>query len=479
MAKKKNASRNAKKENVKTPVTPVTAEAPVTPETTVVEKPEEKPEEVKTPQVENPPVEAPAQPPKEKKQDPPKKGKEKPTPVITPEVVEKEEKPKEDTSAAPTVPAKKVERAGTVGIGEGLYNIAKENGDRMDHNSAVKLLDLFKNEFMDDPKLNTQQKEVLRKQYRGIMIAELLCYSAQVSQDMQTFGARVTTDVFKVLEKEADELFGIKLIGRIDPKNDGQTVIDFDKSDIPAEVKAAAVADNKAKTLEIPEPSTDMPIEEKITAIRTLMSQKLGMGGNLISALNWGKKAFGLNNPAQVLATIYDNLKVRDILCLNGIERAVYGKFFSEHCILSAHALLKGWLPSYNDQDISNLVRVFLSRNVEKIVDGYNSTSPAPATPITFEGELAIRNSRIQASLAEEVISGILNKKDVVAKKVDLADETLISGDKCYKSLISAYGESDSIIKDKVAELVKYYVKPIDRLANYKDESAYSEAPAK
>ena len=508
MAKKNkgNAPKNAKKETVKTPVVTTTKEAPIpATETVTVEVETEKKEKVETVPVEKPIVKGEKEPVTVVKEA---------TAAFTPPVVEKAveaskvkgkpikqvkeaEKVKEvvetvevevvdDTKPktkletksekAPAVPAKEM---AIVSLGEGLYSIAKNNEDRLNRNSAITMLNLFKTEFIDDTSLTKEQHIALRKQYRGVLLAEMLCYSTQVHQDLQSFGALVTKDVFNVLEKEAQELFGIKLLGFENPKNKEQMVIDFDKSEIPTEVKAAAVADNKVKDLEIPEADPKMSDENKIEAIRILMSQKLGMGGNLVSTIDWCKKAFAMEDarPAQIVAAIFELLKNTDVLCLNGIERAIYGKFGSEHSILSSHALLKGWLPTVSDKDVADLVKVFLARHAEKLVSIFNASNNN--NNATFEGEFLIRNNKIQAGLSKAVLDGIFNKTSVVTEKGELANGILIDGAKCYKSLISTYGDSDSIIKDKVAEIVKYYAKPIDRLANYKDESAYSEVTAK
>ena len=43
------------------------------------------------------------------------------------------------------------------------------------------------------------------------------------------------------------------------------------------------------------------------------------------------------------------------------------------------------------------------------------------------------------------------------------------------RTLEAAYGDSENILKDKMEEIAKYYVKPIMRLSSYVDKSAYSE----
>ena len=83
------------------------------------------------------------------------------------------------------------------------------------------------------------------------------------------------------------------------------------------------------------------------------------------------------------------------------------------------------------------------------------------------------------AGCSSNVIDAILNKKEQVV--VDYPDGTgklAINTAAIRKSLVCVYGDSDNLLKDKLNDIVKYYVKPIMRLAKYVDKSAYSTAVA-
>ena len=74
------------------------------------------------------------------------------------------------------------------------------------------------------------------------------------------------------------------------------------------------------------------------------------------------------------------------------------------------------------------------------------------------------------------MINAILNKKESAITKIkEDSLEIAINTASIRKSLISAYGDSDNLLKDKLKEITQYYAKPIMRLSNYVDKSAYAK----
>ena len=95
----------------------------------------------------------------------------------------------------------------------------------------------------------------------------------------------------------------------------------------------------------------------------------------------------------------------------------------------------------------------------------------------TLEKELSAVTLNILTANADKAIDAILKGKDdeVTVTNADQNGFVTIHPSAIYKTLVSTYGDSPSILKDKVAELVKYYAKPIARFADYVDKSAYSD----
>lgn len=370
----------------------------------------------------------------------------------------------------------KKEETTEVSIGNKLFQIDPK--DRISHNQAITLGSLLKSEFIDADDVNEVQKEACRKQLRAVIINELLVYNAQVENDFQTLGVRINKDHFKMLEKEASELYGITLKALPDPKDDKQLVIDFQKSDIPADVKKAAKEDADARTANktIPKPNPNMPDKEKIEALRLILSDsnKEKIGARILSAVEYGRKIFNMNDavPAQVIAKIYSMIGPdSDITALSGLCSAVSGRFRTDHTVLSPHALLKQWLPSLNDNEVSGMVRMFLARNTEKVIYRWNnSNNNAPKT--TEEGDLKVISDKMLKGISKKAITAILDKKEVV---LEGSLPTTFNGQKVFNYLTAAYGNSPTLVKDSINTIADMYRKPIDKLSAYVDKSAYAD----
>lgn len=479
--KKKAATLAAKKATV-TKV--ATAEPTNKVETTKVETKVEKP-------VEEPaPTPAPAPAPETQKAEKPKAEKAKDKKQ---ENAAAKDKPKVDikpkAEKVETVVAEEVKvedpKNKPVDIGKGLLEAG--GNDRISHDSGITLMKMFADEFVKDDTLSEPARKAAKTYYRGLLMSEILLYGAQVEADMQTFGVRVNRDVFNALQEEAKSMWGIELKALPDKKNDQQMVIDFTGSNIPKEVKEAAKADANARTevAEIPEPNKDMEESEKEKVLRAILVQSTtnkSVFGKINQAIEWCRVAYGMEDslPAQILAFIM--LKVGSSWngALDAVTSAMYGSLNSEHTVLAPHALLKAWNPTADDKNISQLVRVFISRHVEKQCASWNEKAKGrldiAATETGIANNLVIVTHNIKLGLQQNVLDGVLKKE----KKIQIVDEDkkpfeTVNGDNVYKKLSAAYGDSESILKDKIAEISKLYNAPVNRLTNYVDKSAYAE----
>lgn len=479
--KKKAATLAAKKATVtKVATAEPTNKVETTKVETKVEKPVEEPAPTPAPAPapETPKVEKPkAEKAKDKKQEN-AAAKDKPKVDIKPkaekvETVVAEEVKVEDPKNKP------------VDIGKGLLEAG--GNDRISHDSGITLMKMFADEFVKDDTLSEPARKAAKTYYRGLLMSEILLYGAQVEADMQTFGVRVNRDVFNALQEEAKSMWGIELKALPDKKNDQQMVIDFTGSNIPKEVKEAAKADANARTevAEIPEPNKDMEESEKEKVLRAILVQSTtnkSVFGKINQAIEWCRVAYGMEDslPAQILAFIM--LKVGSSWngALDAVTSAMYGSLNSEHTVLAPHALLKAWNPTADDKNISQLVRVFISRHVEKQCASWNEKAKGrldiAATETGVANNLVIVTHNIKLGLQQNVLDGVLKKE----KKIQIVDEDkkpfeTVNGDNVYKKLSAAYGDSESILKDKIAEISKLYNAPVNRLTNYVDKSAYAE----
>lgn len=479
--KKKAATLAAKKATVtKVATAEPTNKVETTKVETKVEKPVEEPAPTPapTPAPETPKVEKPkAEKAKDKKQEN-AAAKDKPKVDIKPkaekaETVVAEEVKVEDPKNKP------------VDIGKGLLEAG--GNDRISHDSGITLMKMFADEFVKDDTFSEPARKAAKMYYRGLLMSEILLYGAQVEADMQTFGVRVNRDVFNALQEEAKAMWGIELKALPDKKNDQQMVIDFTGSNIPKEVKEAAKADANARTevAEIPEPNKDMEESEKEKVLRAILVQSTtnkSVFGKINQAIEWCRVAYGMEDslPAQILAFIM--LKVGSSWngALDAVTSAMYGSLNSEHTVLAPHALLKAWNPTADDKNISQLVRVFISRHVEKQCASWNEKAKErldiAATETGVANNLVIVTHNIKLGLQQNVLDGVLKKE----KKIQIVDEDkkpfeTVNGDNVYKKLSAAYGDSESILKDKIAEISKLYNAPVNRLTNYVDKSAYAE----
>lgn len=429
-------------------------------ETTVVKNPAEKTaEEVK-------PIETKPQDEKTtktEKTEKPKKGeKEK---VIIPEVVDDTKKKEEEK--IPTT------------LSQGLNNLASK--ERMDVNRQIDLMKMIREDHIANPdtkKAAPELYEAMTNQYNVMKFMAILQYNAQLGQDLKTLGVVVSNRHFEELQTIAMETLGITLKGLPNLNDPKQTVIDFDKSDIPEEVKKQADKEAKEADEPIPDPDPKMSEEQKIKTLGMIFSRTKsgGLGSNLITGIEWARKSYSFKEDekkAVILANIFSK-EIKSNL-LNGVCNMVAGKFNREHSILGAHGLMKSWCKEgLTDSEIAELMYVIMSKVREDKIDNFNRTNPSMQS--TVEKELELASREWINTCTEPVIQAILEGKESTIVK--LGENTLdinVDTASIRKTLISGYGDSNSILKSKLNEILKYYVSPIVRLSKYVDKSAYSK----
>lgn len=448
----KNAIKTAKKqtktveEKVKTQAAEAAIEAPKA-EETKVEEPTPTPVEEKKEEITSPNGE-----------------------VIDPEVVEETstEEPKHTT---PVVNAPKVTSLGAA------LSSAGGSTDRIDKNHAIDLAKMVYQEYVNNPDTPSSIRQTAKKQFDVMTGVALLQYFTQLEEDFENLGVRIKPHMREQAENVLTNYLGVKV--KTTAQDDGQLLLQFEE--IPTETRKTAAQDNKAKEKPIPEPSPELPEKEKLEALRTIFAQtnKGGIGGNLLSGIEWARKAFSFaveEKKSVIFANIlHKGTEATMINCLRGM---VNGKMGAEHSILGAHALLKAWCPTLSEQEVAELTAVLMSAASKKKVDDWNEKGGSSHGKPTYDGELTVVNRQILAANAGNVIDAILkgNVEDVAVKVPDSQLDMIVHPNSIRKTLIAAYGDSENILKDKLKELVQYYVKPIMRLSSYVDKSAYVEA---
>lgn len=453
----KNAIKTAKKqtktveEKVKTQAAEAAVEAPKAEETKVeetkVEEPTPAPVEEKKEEIASPNGE-----------------------VINPEVVEeaKVEKPKPATQVVNTSKA--------TSLGAALSS-AGGSTDRIDKNHAIDLAKMVYQEYVNNPDTPSSIRQTAKKQFDVMTGVALLQYFTQLEEDFENLGVRIKPHMREQAENVLTNYLGVKV--KTTAQDDGQLLLQFEE--IPTETRKTAAQDNKAKEKPIPEPSPELPEKEKLEALRTIFAQtnKGGIGGNLLSGIEWARKAFSFA-AEEKKSVIFANIlhKGTEATMINCLRGMVNGKMGAEHSILGAHALLKAWCPTLSEQEVAELTAVLMSAASKKKVDDWNGKGGSSHGKPTYDGELTVVNRQILAANAGNVIDAILkgNIEDVAVKVPDSQLDMIVHPNSIRKTLIAAYGDSENILKDKLKELVQYYAKPIMRLSSYVDKSAYAEA---
>lgn len=385
----------------------------------------------------------------------------------------KKEKKKEETKKTeePIVvePEPIVEEPETEEIAP-ISNRMYDPADRIDANHQVDLMKMVHSEYVANPNANPTIQTMMKKQFDAMAVNMLMRYNEQVEKDYQTLGIKVTNTLAVQMEKAARELYGITLKGLPIPNDPNQRILEF--KDVPQEVKKEVKKDIEAESKPIPEPDPQMSEKDKISAIESIFAQtkKGGFGKNLLSGIEWARKAYSYTDKdtkEHILANLFSkNIGGTLPRCMRSM---VLGKMSVEHSILGVHSLMKTWMPSTSDSDVANLVRVITSYAIEHRFNEFdqNSKNSGKYVPTgDINNEFSIINRNIVIGCDSKVINAISDK----TKSVNVED-VIIPTENIRKSVECAYGNSDSIIKDKLNEIAKYYTNPIPRLEVYVKEN--------
>lgn len=433
-------------------------------------------EPVKTQEVENPtPVEAP-KPAEEKPQ-----SKEEPQTKDKPAKDEKTKKGKkqEETVIIPEEVGNKENTAVTLSssLGGILSEAGGNNNDRIDKNHAIEFMSILHKEYLSNPDMPKEKKAVLKKQFDVMTAVTLVNYFTQLEGDFKTMGIRINPEMREQAETVLSQYLGIQIKYVQANDNSRQLVLEF--KEVPAEVKNNAKKDAAAAKVEIPEPDPKMEKESKLKALRTIFSQvgAGGIGSNLLQGIEWGRKAFSFPNEekkAVVLANLLS--EGAEATLLTAVKGMVRGKWNTDHSILGAHALLKNWCPSLSDEEVSEIIQVLTSVNTEKRANDWNEHCTDSSRKVTIEDELKATFLGITTGNSSAAISAILKGEEEATVKHEGKESFITIHPKSIRAmLVATYGDSESILKDKIEEIAKYYVRPLFRLKDYADKSAYSD----
>lgn len=409
------------------------------------------------------PEEKPAPKAEEKK---PKKEKEK---VIIPEEVRDEEK-------KPI--AKKQDASMT--ITQGLAKLA--NHERIDENHQVDFLNLMYRAYLDNPNatIPEEHKAAMREVFDGGMLQLSLILAAQLEEEGKTLaGIEVQKEMYPAIKKLFLERYGVETKALPSKTNDNQLVIDF--TEVPAEVKKAAKADAQAlKKPEIPEPDPALSEEDKLDAIRGILSRSNASEGTVVpcrmatnvkDAIDWARQAFSITSedPQVTLATMYQKFNDAKTLCLTGFMRKTWGSTTVNRNPFITHALVrKDFEGMYDEKQVAELVKVMMAAHVE--------------AENTKDGTDVLNS--IISGMDDKMIKKILNKEELIPLAIKgLTDDKRnngVPGAKVYATIANMYGftglgNEAKLMKDKLNELKELYKGSIGRLAFYADESAYSK----
>lgn len=401
----------------------------------------------------------------EEKKATPKKEKEK---VIVPEVVSEEE----------AKPATKKQDA-TITIAKGLAKLA--NHERIDENHQVDFFNLMYRAYLDNPNatIPEEHKAAMREVFDGGMLQLSLVLAAQLEEEGKVLaGIEVNKEMYPLIKKLYLERYGVE-VKSLPGKTETQLVIDF--KNVPAEVKKAAQADAKAmKKVEIPEADPALSEEDKLDAIRNILSRSNASENNIVpcrmatnikDAIDWARTAFSITSedPQVTLATMYQKFNDAKTLCLTGFMRKTWGSTTVNRNPFITHALLhKDFEGMYDEKQVAEIVKVMMAAHVE-------AENPSDGTDIL---------NNIISSMDDKMIKNILNKEEMIPLAIKgLSDNEKnkgVPGAKVYSTIANMYGfaglgNEGKLMKDKLNELQKLYKGSIGRLAYYADESAYSK----
>ena len=361
-------------------------------------------------------------------------------------------------------------------IGEHLASLGDPK-DRIDKNRQIDLMGMIYKEYVSNPVTDNQLGKVAKQQFDAMAMISLIQYNAQVATDFQALGIKCDVKNAPVIERMAMELLGVKVTSLPSPDDPKQLMLQFES--IPEEVTRTVIQEKKIEKTPIPEANPEMKEDKKIEAIQNIFQQKgekMSMGNNLLTGIEWARKAFSFSEEEKK-SVIFASLLSKGFssTLINCFRNMVFGKINGEHSILGAHALMKAWCPSLKEIEIAEITQVLASCGYEKKIKDWNERA-GETRQSNPENEFTLLNRMLSAANAEKVITGILeSKEDVVIDYSDGLGNFTVHPRNIRNTIVAAYGDSANLLKDKLKEVVKYYATPIARLSSYVDKSAYSQ----
>lgn len=463
-------------------------------ETEKVEKKEEvqpsnKPKEQKKKPIEKPKEETKASVKPEKEGG--KKEDKKPEPEKSQKKEENKKEEKVETIIPETVDInkEKIEKQPPIDITRGVAMIA--NKERIDENHQVELLSLIRKTYIDtDEDLPREQVAAMKEVYSGGLCQLCLLYAMQLEQEGKSIlkGITITKDVYPQIKNQFLNMYGVD-VKALPTKDEKQLNLEFES--VPEDVKKAAKADAKATKFEIPEADPKLTEEEKLNALRGILSRSNVAEGtkinatqrmalNVKDAIEWANKAFEVksNNPTTTLALMYSKFNQTKTLCLKGLMSKASGALIGNNSPYIAHSLLYKDFEGlgYNEQQIADFIKVMLANSAEEF-----ATEKTGA-----DASVTIFNDMLSKSSTNEIIKKIANKEENIPVTIEGMIEgkynkdfvNKIKGDKIFSVINNMYnlGDSTQLVQEKLTEIARLYKDPVKRLANYIDESAYSKA---
>lgn len=437
---------SAKNRNKKTSSTPKTKE-----EVIVDKQPVETPAVEETQTVETTP---PAEPPKAEKE--PKK---KPT----------SKEPEIPTAAAEEVPVK-------TDLDVFKENFMKSSGEKntLDHNRTVDLMKMFKEEFLNDENPGDSQslRDMAKTQYRVMLMNECLFYNIQAEAVYERLGIRVNKSMVPTLLETAKDIYNIDLKALPVEGNKDQYVLQFPK-ELPENLKAEAKKSMEKAEIPIPDPDPSMSLRQIEDGLSIILAKKNSIGQNLLNAMAWARIAFGISSEEEdstVLARMLKEFpKMFGLIHWNNMVTA---RLHTDHSIIGIHAIAKSWLKTKSDEEIAKLVKVIVSSAQETKSKDWNERAPIDRKT-DVNNEFILMNRNIATGESNSVLDAIIGNKENCI--VDYSDGTsgkiAVNVQSIRKSLIAAYGDSESILKEILKKIPLLYKDPILRLANYVEKN--------
>lgn len=484
MAKKSKAERKAEKIQNKTNAAKEAAAkkaAEAAAKTEKVEKPEA--ETKPDPKPEQKPAPVP-----EQKQDPkPEQKSEQKSETTSTQKKDDKLKPKKPATKpeAEFVEAEEVkpeEKEEKRNIGKSMAAMAAINtskGDRIDRNHGIELMSMIHKEYVTNTDTPQELRSSMKRQFDAMAFIHLAHWNEQTKEEFGNAGIKVSTEMFDAMSVSLFDCLGINLKGIPVKGEEGQMEIDFDATmkDAPEDTKAAINAEKRVKPVkEMPVYNDKMTDEEVISSIKSIMSMKNGMENNLYNAVEFARKAFGMEKvePAYIIATILSHLETPHVL-LNSFKGMAYGSLMKSESPFVGHCRfvqkLRGF--KYTEQEIADIVKLFIAARIK---DNAKEKEEEEKTNLNAYSELL-------KSYDDKFVQQIMNgaKDDSKPIKSPTVKGLVMSGSLDCKSIVNiikeTYGEalSDKLIKQKLSEIAFLYATPIEPLSVYQ-EKAYGDA---